>query len=672
VVRLVLAFVATIWAFTAQAQQITAPDPPPGDVSNRIATTRWVSQNGGGGGGGGVASVTCGTGLSGGTITSTGTCAVIYGTSSNTAAVGNDSRITGAAQKASNLSDLVDPSEALANIGGVPATRSISAGTGLSGGGNLGADRTISLASISNNRILANISGTTAVPIATSVSDILDTLSATRGDLIYRGLSGWTTLSAGTTGQVLTTNGAGADPSWASTAGTVTSVAASASGGISVSGSPITSSGTLTFNTTGVLNELAGLSLNQGDILFQGASGLEKLAPGTSGQVLTTQGGSADPVWIAAPSGNVPTGGTTGQSLVKASNVDYDTEWQTLAGSGTVTGPVSSTDNAVPRWNSTSGIVLKNSGVIIDNSNNVTGIATLKLPNTGLKLEGTSAGKYLIVAPGTALTADRTLTITTGDASRTLTLSGNATISGTNTGDQTITLTGVVTGSGTGSFATSFANASISALTAVTPAADRVFYYDSASTGQLAVFTSVGRNIVGAATTADQRSNLGLAIGTDVQAFDSDLQALADNSSSGVWVRTGTGTGSVRTITAGTNITITNGSGVSGNPTIESKATTINTKTASYTLVLADAGKAIEMNVSSANTLTIPPNSSVAFPVGTFINLAQIGSGNTTITPDVGVTISSRNGLKLGGQYALATCYKRGTDVWICGGDLTP
>lgn len=91
----------------------------------------------------------------------------------------------------------------------------------------------------------------------------------------------------------------------------------------------------------------------------------------------------------------------------------------------------------------------------------------LTFPNTGLHILDTNATHDLILAPGSDLTADRTLTITTGDASRTLTLGGNATLnggthSGTNTGDQTITLTGEVTGSGTGSFAATITNNAVS------------------------------------------------------------------------------------------------------------------------------------------------------------------------------------------------------------------
>jgi hypothetical protein len=97
----------------------------------------------------------------------------------------------------------------------------------------------------------------------------------------------------------------------------------------------------------------------------------------------------------------------------------------------------------------------------------------------------------------------------------------------------------------------------------------------------------------------------------------------------------------------------------------------INTQTASYTLVLTDAGKTVEMNVASANTLTVPPNSSVPFPLNTYLNIVQYGAGLTTLTQGSGVTIRSRNGLKMGGQYAAATLYKRGADEWVASGDTS-
>lgn len=82
----------------------------------------------------------------------------------------------------------------------------------------------------------------------------------------------------------------------------------------------------------------------------------------------------------------------------------------------------------------------------------------LSFPNAGLKVFDTDGNRLLTIAPGSNLTSVRTLTLTTGDADRTLELQANTTLnggthSGTNTGDQTITLTGGVTGSGVGSFA---------------------------------------------------------------------------------------------------------------------------------------------------------------------------------------------------------------------------
>ena len=66
----------------------------------------------------------------------------------------------------------------------------------------------------------------------------------------------------------------------------------------------------------------------------------------------------------------------------------------------------------------------------IDADGHLVVVVDLTLANTGLHLLDTNASHDLIIAPGSNLTADRTLTITTGDADRTLTVSGNATVTG--------------------------------------------------------------------------------------------------------------------------------------------------------------------------------------------------------------------------------------------------
>lgn len=101
------------------------------------------------------------------------------------------------------------------------------------------------------------------------------------------------------------------------------------------------------------------------------------------------------------------------------------------------------------------------------------------------------------------------------------------------------------------------------------------------------------------------------------------------------------------------------------------KSVTINTQTASYTAVLTDDAKVVEMNVATANTFTVPPNSSVAFPNGTQIDVVQYGAGQVTVTPGAGVTIRSAGALtKTRVQYSGVTLYKRGTDEWVLNGDI--
>jgi hypothetical protein len=97
-----------------------------------------------------------------------------------------------------------------------------------------------------------------------------------------------------------------------------------------------------------------------------------------------------------------------------------------------------------------------------------------------------------------------------------------------------------------------------------------------------------------------------------------------------------------------------------------------NRQTASYTLVLADRNKCVEMNLAGANNLTVPPNSSVAFPINTEITIFQYGAGQTTIVAGAGVTLRSKSGqLKIGNQYTAVTLKKVGTDEWYVIGNVS-
>ena len=105
-----------------------------------------------------------------------------------------------------------------------------------------------------------------------------------------------------------------------------------------------------------------------------------------------------------------------------------------------------------------------------------------------------------------------------------------------------------------------------------------------------------------------------------------------------------------------------------GNVLLSDMAT--SAQTASYTLVLADKAKVVEMNVASANNLTVPLNATVAFPVGTQIHIVQTGAGQTTIVATGGVTINSTTTLKMRAQWAAATLIKRAENTWVLVGDV--
>ena len=155
--------------------------------------------------------------------------------------------------------------------------------------------------------------------------------------------------------------------------------------------------------------------------------------------------------------------------------------------------------------------------------------------------------------------------------------------------------------------------------------------------------------------------------------------------------------GDITGVTAGTGIT---GGGTSGTVTVAidtsvtadlTTAQTLTNKTltdpkinlgfdaetASYTAVLANNSQVVTMNVSSGNTFSIPTNASVAFPIGTQINVLQIGTGQTTIqavtsgTTSILSTGATAAQPKLRARYSAATCLKAGTDLWYVFGDIS-
>ncbi len=149
-----------------------------------------------------------------------------------------------------------------------------------------------------------------------------------------------------------------------------------------------------------------------------------------------------------------------------------------------------------------------------------------------------------------------------------------------------------------------------------------------------------------------------VALETKVGATDSNAAANA--------VLVGTGASATSWTTSPT---------ISGTLTVETGVVAplqINAQTGTtYTFVLADAGKMVTSSNGSAQTLTVPPNSSVAYATGTQIIVQAIGSGTATLAEGSGVTINSKDSNKdIDGQYAAATLIKTATDTWSLIGAL--
>lgn len=90
---------------------------------------------------------------------------------------------------------------------------------------------------------------------------------------------------------------------------------------------------------------------------------------------------------------------------------------------------------------------------------------------------------------------------------------------------------------------------------------------------------------------------------------------------------------------------------------------TINTQSGTtYTLVLTDQGGVITTSNASAVTVTIPPNSSVAFATGTIIDFVNLGAGTLTIAAGAGVTVNGT--ITALAQYGFTSIIKTGTNTW--------
>ena len=198
----------------------------------------------------------------------------------------------------------------------------------------------------------------------------------------------------------------------------------------------------------------------------------------------------------------------------------------------------------------------------------------------------------------------------------------------------------------------------------------------------------------GGATASAARTALGVAIGTDVLAYDSNLQSfvtaftLPTADSTANFVLKTNGSGTLGFAAAATGDVTLNGTETLTNKTISGASNTItvdgtnavgfrnipqNSQSAAYTLVLADAGKHIFHPSGDANarTYTIPDNGSVAYPIGTAITFINMTSQVVTIaitTDTMYLSSAGTTGSRSLAQYGSATAIKMTSTTWLISG----
>tara|TARA_R110000772_G_scaffold30806_12_gene76533 strand:+ start:6792 stop:7511 length:720 start_codon:yes stop_codon:yes gene_type:complete len=118
----------------------------------------------------------------------------------------------------------------------------------------------------------------------------------------------------------------------------------------------------------------------------------------------------------------------------------------------------------------------------------------------------------------------------------------------------------------------------------------------------------------------------------------------------------------------GTNVLQPVGAAAAAGSTIDIPTEEVGT---TYTLALTDDNALVRISNAAANTITIPPNSTVAFDIGAVVSIAQTGAGKTSVAAGAGVTINSAGSLlDCRVQYSTLSAMKIATDTWILTGDL--
>jgi hypothetical protein len=184
-------------------------------------------------------------------------------------------------------------------------------------------------------------------------------------------------------------------------------------------------------------------------------------------------------------------------------------------------------------------------------------------------------------------------------------------------------------------------DAGLQSISGLTTAADRMIFTTASDTYAVTPLTATARSLLDDADVAAMRTTLGVVIGSDVQPFDGDLSAIAGLSGTGgFYVKTAANAAALRTVTAGTGVTVTNGDGVAGNPIISIGQAVATTDSPTFNNLTVSGNLTINGTTTTINSTTITVDDinielgSIASPTDTTANGGGItlrGTTNKTI-----------------------------------------